>query len=89
MRKTNTIISLVCGIQKNNTNESIYKKKQTHRHRKQNFGYQRGKKGTVNEEHGYQRGKKEAVNEEHGVNRHKLPYMEEVSNKGLPYAQGL
>ena len=43
----------------------------------------------MNEEHGYQRGKKEAVNEEHGVNRHKLPYMEEVSNKGLPYAQGL
>ena len=69
------MISLVCGIQKHNTNESIYKKKQTHRHRKQNFGYQRGKE--------------ETVNEEHGVNRHKLPYVEEVSAKGLPYARGL
>ena len=69
------MVSLVCRIQKHNTNESIYKKKQTHRHRKQNFGYQRGKE--------------ETVNEEHGVNRHKLPFVEEVSAKGLPYARGL
>ena len=27
---------------KNNTNESIYKTEQTHRHRKQTYGYQRG-----------------------------------------------
>ena len=28
---------------KNDTNELIYKQKQTHRHRKQTYGYQRGK----------------------------------------------
>ena len=39
------VISLICGILKNNTNELIYKQKQTHRHRKQTFGYQRGKAG--------------------------------------------
>ena len=29
---------------KNDTNELIYKKKQAHRHRKQAYGYQRGKR---------------------------------------------
>ena len=38
-------MSLICGILKNNTNELIYKHKQTHRHGKQTFGYQRGKAG--------------------------------------------
>ena len=38
------ILSLICGILKNNTKESIYKtEKQTHRHRKQIYGYLRMK----------------------------------------------
>ena len=37
------MISLKCGILKNDTNELIYKAEQTHRHRKQSYGYQRGK----------------------------------------------
>jgi len=40
------MISLICGIKKNDENELIYiKLKQTHRHKKQIFGYQRGKGG--------------------------------------------
>ena len=38
-----SVISLICGIYKNNTNECICKKKQTHRHRKQTYVYQRGR----------------------------------------------
>ena len=38
------MLPLICGILKNNTNESIYKtEKQAHRHRKQIYGYQRRK----------------------------------------------
>ena len=40
------MISLVCGIFKNDTNEYIYtKQKQTHIHRKQTYGYQKRKGG--------------------------------------------
>ena len=39
------MVSLMCGIFKNDTNELIYKQKQTHRYRKQTYGYQRGKRG--------------------------------------------
>ena len=38
------MILLTCNL-KNNTNEFIYKQKQTHRHRKQTYGYQRRKGG--------------------------------------------
>ena len=46
------MISLTCGIQKNDTNELIYKteidsQRQTH-NRKQTYGYQRGKEGRDN-----------------------------------------
>ena len=33
------------GNLKNNTNEFIIKQKQTHRHSKQTYGYQRGERG--------------------------------------------
>ena len=41
--KTNVIQYYLYVGSKNNTNESIYKQKQTHRHRKQTCVYQRGK----------------------------------------------
>ena len=37
-------ITYVCNIKKNDTNE-LKKQKQTHRHRKQIYGYQRGSEG--------------------------------------------
>ena len=37
------IIILSEIYEKKNTNEHIYKEKQIHRHRKLNYGYQRGK----------------------------------------------
>ena len=37
------MLSLICGILKNDINELLTKQKQTHRHRKQICGYQRGK----------------------------------------------
>ena len=42
-RKTN-IVLLICGIfKKKDTNELIQKNRNTHRHRKQTYGYQREK----------------------------------------------
>ena len=38
------MILLICGILKNDTNE-LTKQKETHSHRKQTYGYQRGKGG--------------------------------------------
>ena len=37
------MISLICGILKNDINELLTKQKQTLRHRKRICGYQRGK----------------------------------------------
>jgi len=45
-------------------------KKQTHRHRKQNYGYQRGKWG-------------ERTNEEFGISRYTLLHIKEINNKVL------
>ena len=42
--KTNTILLIMWNL-KNNTNEPHTKQKQTHRHRKQTYSYQRGKVG--------------------------------------------
>ena len=39
------MISLICGIQKMIQMNLFTKQKQTHRHRKQTYGYQRGKVG--------------------------------------------
>ena len=37
------MISLICGIAKKNDPSELTKQKQTHRHRKQTYGFQRGK----------------------------------------------
>ena len=47
---------------KNNTNKSIYEAETAHRHRKQTYGYQRGKGGGE-------------TNEEYVIYRCKLPYI--------------
>ena len=39
------MISLICGILKNDTNELVYKTETSYRRRKQTYGYQRGKEG--------------------------------------------
>ena len=39
------MISLTCGILKNDTNELFTEQKQIHGHRKQSYGYQKGKGG--------------------------------------------
>ena len=56
------MISLICGMWKKDINEIISKTEQTHRHRKQTYGYQRGKR-------------QEEVNEEFGINIDKLLYV--------------
>ena len=53
------MISLICGILKNDTNELVYKTETSYRRRKQTYGYQRGK---------------EAINWEIGINRYTLIY---------------
>ena len=56
---------------------NIYtKQKQIHRHRKQTYGYQRGKGG------------KGGINQECGINRYALPYIKQISNKDLLYSTG-
>ena len=49
------------------------KQKQTHRHRKQTYVYQRGKRG---------------INQEFGVNIYILPYIKQIKNKDLLYSTG-
>ena len=46
-RKINIMISLICGIKKNDTMKLFTKQKQTHRHRKQTYGTKEGK-GEIN-----------------------------------------
>ena len=50
------------------------KQKQTHRHRKQIYGYQRGKEGR------YKLG--------FGINRYTLLYIKQINNKDLWYSRG-
>ena len=50
------------------------KQKETRRHRKQTYGYQRGEGGT---------------NQEYGINRYKLLYIKQISNKDLLYSTGI
>ena len=49
--------------------------KQTPRHRKQTYGYQRGKGG-------------ERINQEFRINRYKLLYIKQINNKDLLYNTG-
>ena len=51
------------------------KQKQTHRHRKQTYAYQRGKEGG-------------GINQEFGINRYTLLYIKQITNKDLPYNTG-
>ena len=53
----------------------LTKQKQTHRHRKQTYGYQRGKEV-------------EGINQESGISRHKLLYIKQINNKVLLYSTG-
>ena len=39
------MIPFICGILNKNTNQVIYKTETDSRHRKQTYGYQRGKQG--------------------------------------------
>ena len=50
------------------------KQKQTHRHRKQTYGYQRGKGGRINQEF--------------GISKYILLYIKQVNNKALLYSTG-
>ena len=52
------------------------KQKQTHRHRKQTYGYQRGKS------------REGGINEEFEMNRHALLYVSQINNKDLLYNTG-
>ena len=51
------------------------KQKQTHRHRKQTYGYQRGKVGG-------------GINQEFGVKIYTLLYTKQITNKNLLYSTG-
>ena len=51
------------------------RQKQTHRHRKQTYNYQRGKEW----------GK---INQEFGINRYTLLYIKKINNKDLLYNTG-
>ena len=53
------------------------KQKETHRHRKQRYGYQRGQ--------GFGEG---GINEEFGINRYMLLYVNEINNKNLLESTG-
>ena len=52
------------------------KQKQTHRHRTQTYGYQRGKVGGG------------GINQESGINIHTLLYIKQMNNKDLVYSTG-
>ena len=52
------------------------KQKQTHRHRKQTYGYQRGKAGEG------------GINQEFGIKRYTLLYIKQINNKDLLYSTG-
>ena len=51
------------------------KQKQTHRHRKQTYGYKRGKR----------RG---GINQDLGINIYTLLYIKQITNKDLLYSTG-
>ena len=50
------------------------KQKQSHRHRKQTYGYQRGKGG--------------GINEQFGINIYTLLHIKQITNKDLLYSTG-
>ena len=69
------IILLICGIKKKDANKLVYKEKESHRHRKQTYDYQKGKEGG-------------RINQEVGINLYILPYIIQINNKNLVYSTG-
>ena len=57
--------------------KSFLKQKETHRHRKQAYGYQRGKVG-----------REGGISWEFGINIYILLYIKQSVNKGLLYSTG-
>ena len=54
-KKKKTIASLICGILKSDTNELIYKQKQSHRHRNQCMVTKGEGEGEINKKFGINR----------------------------------
>ena len=69
------MISLIYGIKKIVPKNSFTKQKQMQRHRKQTFGYQRGRA-------------QGGINWEYGFNRYTLPCMKWLNNKIFLYSTG-
>ena len=70
-------IAYMWNLEKMMIQTNLYtKQKQTHRHRKQTYSYQRGKGGWG------------GINQEFGINIYTLLYMKEVNNKDLLYSTG-
>ena len=67
------VVSVKCGVQKMIQMSLFTKQKQTHRHRKQTYGYQKGKGG---------------INQELEINRYTLLYIKQTNNKVLLYSTG-
>ena len=58
-----------------NDSDELTKQKQSHGHRKQTYGCQRGRE-------------EEAINQEFGINLHILLYTKQINNKDLFYNTG-
>ena len=69
------MISLICRILKKNDTHELIKQKQTHRLRKQTYGYQKGK--MLGEE----------IDWEFGIDRYPLLYLV-MTNRDLLYSTG-
>ena len=72
--KDKNMISLICGILKNDTNEHIYKE-ETDSHRKQTYDYHRGEV-------------EEGINQELVISKYKLLYVKHINNKVLLHSIG-
>ena len=69
------MISLLCGIRKIVKMNLFTKQKQTHRHRKQTYGYQRGRGG--------------GINWEFEINRCTLSYIKQINKRMHGIVQGI
>ena len=68
------VVSLICGIYKMLQMNLFTKQKQSHRQRKQIYGYQMVNGG--------------GVDWEFGINRYTLLYIKQINNKDLLYSTG-
>ena len=70
-------IAYMWNLEKMMIQTNLYtKQKQTHRHRKQTYSYQRGKGGWG------------GINQEFGINIYTLLYMKQITKKDLLYSTG-